>query len=447
MVKRQLSILQISSADIAGGAERVAWNLFEGFRKRGHLSALAVGHKRSEDRDVLQIPNNEARGRLFRLLSGTAKENARANANFARLASKLIEPRRTFDQQRGLEDFHFPGIWQLPQLLDQFPDIVHCHNLHGDYFDLRALPWLSKQAPLVLTLHDSWLLSGHCAHSFDCERWQLGCGECPDLTIYPAVRRDATAYNWRRKQRIYEQSRIYLSTPCRWLMDRVDRSALAGAVVERRIIPYGIDLNIFKPADKKSVRSTLAIPSDAIVLLFTANRIRQNIWKDYSTMEAAIAQVARKLSDQELIFIALGEDAPAQKSGSTETRFVSFEKDPARVALYYQAADIYLHAARADTFPNTVLEALACGTPVVGTTVGGIPEQVDEGLTGFLVPPGDHVAMASRILDIIQDDALRMRMSHLASIAARERFDLERQVNDHLSWYEEIIDRRNTAGV
>src|ERR671918_1684959 len=93
-------------------------------------------------------------------------------------------------------------------------------------------------------------------------------------------------------------------------------------------------------------------------------------------MRSAIGQLAERRSQRQLIFVALGEDAPAERIGAAEVRFVPYQKDAALVARYYQAADIYIHSARADTFPNTVLEALACGTPVVATAVGGISEQV-----------------------------------------------------------------------
>src|SRR5262245_59012697 len=117
------------------------------------------------------------------------------------------QPHRWLQIRCGYEDFNFPASWHLLDLPPERPDILHCHNLHGSYFDLRALPWLSQQVPVVLTLHDAWLLSGHCAHSFDCQRWQTGCGQCPDLAIPPAIRRDATAYNWRRKRDVYTKSR------------------------------------------------------------------------------------------------------------------------------------------------------------------------------------------------------------------------------------------------
>src|SRR5204862_2786030 len=113
----------------------------------------------------------------------------------------------------------------------------------------------SHQVPLVLTLHDGWLLSGHCAHSLDCERWTIGCGHCPDLTLDPAIRRDATAYNWRRKHELFKNSRLYIATPSRWLMQKVERSMLATYVLGARIIPNGVDLPIFHPADQQAARA------------------------------------------------------------------------------------------------------------------------------------------------------------------------------------------------
>ena len=119
-----------------------------------------------------------------------------------------------------------------------------------------------------------------------------------------------------------------------------------------------------------------------------------------------------------------------------------YQKDPKVVARYYQVADVYIHAARADTFPNTVLEALACGTPVVATAVGGIPEQVEDGVTGFLMPPGDAEAMAEAIITLLTDDALRMRLGRNAAEDAQRRFTLNRQVEAYLGWYEELVANR-----
>lgn len=448
----------------------MAWRLFERYRSLGHDSWLAVGLKRSEDPDVLLIQHSRRKNPWSRLCTGAATElqpwvgRIKGAGRVHHLLENLSQPLHWLRQELGHEDFDFAGAWQLLDLPSQRPEIVHCHNLHGPfipgggYFDLRALAWLSRQVPVVLTLHDAWLLSGHCAHSFDCERWKKGCGHCPDLTIYPAIRRDGTAFNWRRKKNIFARSRLFVSTPSQWLMRKVEHSILAPAVVEARVIPYGVDRSIFYPADREKARAALGIPQNARVFLSTANWIQCNPWKDYNTLRTAVAQLAERLNGQTVLLMALGEEAPAQRIGQAEVRFVPYQKDPKIVARYYQAADVYVHPARADTFPNAVLEALACGTPVVATAVGGIPEQVKgletadrrlrlaplnryglEEATGVLAPQGDANGMAAGIERLLVDDPLRARIGENAARDAKNRFDLQRQVDDFLNWYQALL--------
>ena len=217
---------------------------------------------------------------------------------------------------------------------------------------------------------------------------------------------------------------------------------LAPAVLEARVIPNGVDLTVFHPADKQTSREILGIPQDAKVLLFAANGIRRNAFKDYETLQDAVGLVAERLQGQRVLFLALGEAAPVERIGRAEVRFVAFVSDPKAVARYYQAADIYVHAARAENFPITVLEALACGTLVVATAVGGIPEQIEDGKTGFLVPPGDAEAMAARIEQVLKDGQLQQRLALNAGADAVCRFGLEQQVDRYLSWYKEILENR-----
>lgn len=445
MVEHPLRILQVSTFDIHGGAAKVAWNLFAAYRARGHISGLAVGEKRSDDPDVLLIPNQQFRGRWYDFWRSAGPRlhppmrSQRAVKLLSRLTTGLAEPARRFDVFRGVEDFHFPGTRRLLTLTSEQPHIVHCHNLHGGYFDLRLLPWLSQQVPLILTLHDAWLLSGHCAHSLACERWKTGCGSCPDLTIYPAIQRDATAANWRRKRKIYAQSRLYIATPSRWLMRKVEQSMLAPAVVEARVLPNGVDLGIFRPMDKQAARALRGIPQEPVVLLTTGVMMRQNVWKDYSTLRQAISLTAKRLSGQDLLLLVLGEDAPPERLERVDIRFIPYQNDPKIVAQYYQAADVYVHAAREDTFPTSVLEALACGTPVVATAVGGIPEQVEETRTGFLVSKGDPQGLADRIARLVSDPVLTGNMGRQAAESARCRFGFDQQVDAYLDWYHEVM--------
>ena len=234
---------------------------------------------------------------------------------------------------------------------------------------------------------------------------------------------------------------MYVATPCKWLMDKVQKSMLAPAIAEERVIPYGIDLSVFHPGDQQATRAKLNLPADARIFLFAANNARRSIWKDYETMQEAIRRVASSAGTEQrkVIFVTLGSDGPTEQMGHAELRFVPFQSEAATVADYYRAADVYLHAARADTFPNTVLEALACGTPVVATAVGGIPEQIEDGNTGFLVPAGDSAMMEQRITKLLENDEVRIEMGLAAAESAGKRFSLEREVNDYLEWYHDIL--------
>ena len=460
-VGRPLCILQVGTCDIGGGAEKVAWDLFRSYRARGHSSWVAVGNKRGDDRAVVQIPKrNGSWRRVWLNLEKRLEpfdENNRRVISLTRTALRMLaQPRHEVGSRFGLENFDYPGTKKLLQLVPDRPDVIHCHNLHGGYFDLRVIPWLSRQVPLVLTLHDAWLLSGHCAHSFACERWKIGCGQCPDLSIYPEISRDATSYNWRRKCRIFSKSRVYVSTPSQWLMEKVEQSMLRPGIKEARVIPNGVDLTVFHPTDKAAVRAALGLPQDAGILLFAAHQAQHNIFKDYSTLETAIARVDRT-PERRLIFICLGDEAAAKRLGAAEVRYFPYQKNPAVVAQYYQAADVYVHASRADTFPCSVLEALACATPVVATAVGGILEQIKglEGFdfggvelnryptqdaTGILVPPGDSRAMAHSLQWLLGNQPVLEQMSRNASKDACERFNIEHQAERYLEWYAELKD-------
>ncbi len=438
-----LRILNVSPADATGGAHVVCWSLHVGYKKQGHQSWLAVGQKAGLDSRVLLIPNDQCRPAWTRLcyrVRDLIRKQARSLPSVRRVTALLTgvgEPQRWLRTRLGWEDFSYPATGHLLELCPEVPEILHCHNLHGGYFDLRALPALSRLVPVLLTLHDDWLLTGHCAYACECERWSSGCGHCPDLQAYPRIPRDNAAANWRRKRDIYAASRLWVTTPSRWLMERVQGSMLKP--LGSRVIHNGIDLNLFQPGDRRKARALLGIPADARVLLFVANGIRRNSYKDFETMLRAVHQLSEKLPDEKIQFVGLGEDLPPETVGRAQVRFVPFQEAPAAVCAYYHAADVYLHAARADTFPTTILEALACGLPVVATSVGGIPEQIEDGVTGYLTPPSDATAMANCARKLLSDQELRQRLGRQAAEQARRRFDVNRMVEEYIEWYQEIL--------
>lgn len=426
---------------MAGGAEKVARDLFESYRRMGHRSRLAVGHRRGPpDPDILEIAHEPYRSIWTRSCRTVAGRLAALPRLQNRIEHNLAQPIRSLRGRWGHEDFDFPGTWRLLDLPGGRPDILHLHNLHGGYFDLRALAWLSRQLPVFVTLHDTWMLSGHCAYSLGCDRWKTGCGNCPDLSIYPAIRADATAYNWRRKLSIYRDSRLRIAAPCRWMLEQLEQSMLIEGEVESRIIHNGVDLTLFNAQDRAAARIRLGLPSDRPVLLFAANKGRANPFKDHDTIVNAVA----RLGDRRMILLMLGQAGPAQTHAGVTMIMAPPVTDPAVMADYYRSADIFLHAARADNFPCTILEALACGTPVVATDIGGVSEQIIDGQTGFLVPPQDPDAMANRIARLLDDPSLLQRLSPAAAYDAAQRFDLRQQVLHYLTWYEQVHLHRTT---
>ncbi len=364
-------------------------------------------------------------------------------------------PRLARAEREGRESFDFPGTAAIPDLAPAPLDVLHGHNLHGSYFDLRQLAPISRRLPVTLTLHDEWTFTGHCAYGIDCERWRIGCGSCPDLTLYPAIKHDGTHENWLAKQAIYHASRLYVTTPSQWLMDRATVSILADGVAAWRVIPNGVDRTVFRPSDRAAARARLDLPADASILLFAANGVRKSPYKDYDTVAVAAERAAALATTRPVLTLALGDDSPTQTFPNGELRSVPYRPDVGGVADYFVAADLYLHAAKAENLPTTILEALSTGIPVVATAVGGIDEEVrslagapggwagagfgpDEA-TGVLVSRGDADGMAAAAAALLADDRLRQTLGANAAADAALRFDLDLQLDRTIAWYREII--------
>jgi glycosyltransferase involved in cell wall biosynthesis len=438
-----LRVVQVSTFDVAGGAERVAYNLFTTFRNRGLSSKLAVGHKTLPDPDIVLMRGNWTR---FWSMVQTRTLNPRLHTLTRKFARAGLVSQHWTNRQIGRDNFTNRSTWELPGKRFGSPEIIHCHNLHGGYFDLRALPDLSKKSGVLITMHDAWLLSGHCAHSLGCERWKIGCGHCPDLDIYPPIRYDATAANWRNKKRIFEKSRLWITAPSQWLLNKIPHSILSPAVQKMQVIPNGIDVTVFHPASKHDTRNLLNLPQNAAIILFAANGIKAGKFKDYQTLRETLVKLGSLETVNPILLLAVGENAPSEQIGNITLQFVPFQGDMNRMAAYYQASDIYLHAARADTFPNTVLEAQACGLPVVASNVGGIPEQVKDlrrfGIaeaTGLLCPVGDSNRMADAVRVLLTNGETRNQLSIQARHHAEMNYSIEQQVDDYLTLYSEMI--------
>ncbi len=434
-----MKIVQVNTHDIAGGAEKTAFSLHNIYRKRGHWSKLIVGFKHSLDTDTIAI-DNSGRGKGKRL--------------FKIAQEKLF----------GWQYLDFPGSHRISELVNEPFDIIHFHNLHGGYFDLAALPRFARLTPIVMVLHDMWLLTGHCANPFSCDRWQTGCGQCPDLSIPPATCIDGTGFNWRRKRQILSSLPIFITAPSQWMLDQVGKSYLSS--FESRLIRNGVDQQIFSPGSKLQTRHKLGFPKNQKIILFSANSGLLNIWKDGATLIKSLQLLLGKTTESEKpVIINLGGNKPrprglGQQARRLTRRILNYSNEddllrkaglsdfvirPGKInnanimADYYRASDILVYATKTDNCPLTIIEALSCGLPVIASAVGGVPELIKDGETGMLVKPGDANALLNVISHALGDEAFRARLSSAAIQHARQEFDIRQQATKYIDLYSELI--------
>ena len=238
--------------------------------------------------------------------------------------------------------------------------------------------------------------------------------------VPPAIKRDATRLNWHRKRWIYARSRLFLAAPSRWMLERAQQSILSPAIASARVIPNGVDLATFTPDGEEAPGPGDGTPR----LLFGANGGAANPHKDFETLRATIKRLRGPL---ELVSVG-GESASEDLGGGVRIRHEP-RQSPDRLAALYRSADAYVHASSEESFCLTAAEALACGTPVVAASNGGIGEVVDHERTGLLVPPGDEEGMAAALRRLLGEPQLPERMS-AAAVAGRGRFDRNRMVRD-----------------
>jgi glycosyltransferase involved in cell wall biosynthesis len=204
-----------------------------------------------------------------------------------------------------------------------------------------------------------------------------------------------------------------------------------------------VDLQRFHPEARAEARHELGLDADRHVVVYAAFKGKTNPYKDYATIEAALQQVAALRPHDDILFIALGEEAPEQQLGRLCFRFLPFQSQ-AIVAKYLRAADLYVHAAREESFGLSAAEAAACGTPVVATAVGGLPEVILHEQTGLLVPGQDAEAMAYAIDRLLSDPILRLRLGAQAAEYARLHWEQEHVLDLYQDWFEEILNATHT---
>ena len=423
-VPRTLKVLHLSTVGNAGGAGRAAFRLHQGLTRLGHESLVLAGH-----------PIGLAPG-VEHLSGSLTSKTSLIDAAIGRIGQPL-------DQLFGLGRWSWRDSWRIADL-DAFKhaDVVNVHNVHGGYFNVRALGHLSRFKPVVWTLHDMWALTGHCAYAYGCDRWQEGCHTCPLLrgegrrVVEPAATvLDRTRAAWNMKRSLYRTAALHVVTPSRWLECLVHQSILQSAQTVQ-CIPYGIDLDRFRLMEQAAAREALGLSREARVVFFSADLL-QSPRKGAEYLIDALGQLKRT-DGTWLLTSGEGPDL-----GTTplpvQVRSLGYQNDERRQQLALAAADICVSPTLADNLPLVLLESLASGTPVVAFDVGGISEIVRHGRTGYLARDRDVADLARGIELFLYSDALRGQAARTCRRVAEQEFALELAATRYVAVYERAI--------
>lgn len=403
-----MNILHINTKDLSGGAAISALRLHGGLKKAGHGSSLMVGFPSTTSQETTQVPYDWRTRWLHRIIPLT-----------------------------GLNYLEYLGSFKIPETdFYKKADILNLHNLHRDFFSYLSLPKLTREKPAVWTLHDMWPLTGHCAYSYDCDRWETGCGRCPYLENYPAVRRDATKIEWKLKNKAYSRSRVTIVVPSKWLEVQARRSMLIRHFSIHHI-PHGLDTSTFLPIDKALSRSAIGLPTDKTVLMFAAEDISDRR-KGLDLLIEALKTLPESFKSK-LTLLTMGAAWDINSClVDIESRSVGYIESDRLKALCFSAGDFYIHPARSDNFPLMPLESIACGTPVIGFDVGGVGEIVRNDITGLLLPPADVENLKEAIIKLAEDGTKRRAISVNCRNIAEEEYSLELQVGRYEALYSEL---------
>ena len=313
------------------------------------------------------------------------------------------------------------------------PDIIHLHNIHGGFFPTKLLLKLQKSAPVVWTFHDMFPITGHCAHSFDCEKWQDGCGECPYPETYPEIKKDRTKSQLRYKKKIYDSSEFNIVTPSRWLYNCVKKSVLKDKGVS--LIYNGIDTEIFKRTEKNEARERLDLPVDRKIILFSAHGGTNNSFKGGEYFDLVFKKLK---NEKDTIFLNVG----GEKAGKEENKFdLGYINSAKEMALIYSASDIFLFPTLAESFGLVAVESMSCGCPVVAFETGGVTEIVEHLKTGYVAKYKDIDDFFSGVELLLKNSALRKEMAEKGILRVKENFSLQRMSERYFELYKKVCQK------
>lgn len=422
-----LTTTHISVSDIAGGAARAAYRLHDGLRRIGHDSSMFVLKKKSDDPTVVTYQHPHT------VLDRAARKWRELMLERDHAAYRATRP-------SGLSPFTDDRSPYGSAPVEQRP-VSDVYNLHwvSEFLDLSAF-FTQVRVPVVWTLHDTNAFTGGCHYTHGCDKFTRQCGACPHLGS--KTENDLSRQIWQRKNAAYRRAAsaglLHVVTPSEWLATEARRSALFKDVPVS-VIPYGLDTDVFTPSDPTGLRHALGIPAEGRIVLFVAASATAQR-KGFTLLVDAL----EALDDVSgLHLVSIGSPKPSVQAEVPHIHLGRIEHERLMAALY-SAADLFVIPSLEDNLPNTVLEALACATPVVGFDAGGIPDMVRPGETGLLAPKGDVRALRDAIARLLHDGDQRDTLSTRCRDVALSEYPLDLQARRYQDLYARLAGRAAT---
>lgn len=396
-----MKVLQINSVCGIRSTGRICTDLAEILEQNGHKCKIAYGRE--------TVPE--------RYMKYAVRIGTDTDVKIHALQSRVFD-NAGFGSKKATDKF-------IEWVKEYNPDVIHLHNIHGYYINIDVLfSYLAKaDKPIIWTLHDCWAYTGHCAYySYaKCGKWRNGCMHCPQKKGYPSsLVFDSSKKNWERKKTLFTSvKKMTLATPSRWLANQVEQSFLSKYPV--KVIPNGIDLNVFKPTPS-DFRKKHDLEGKKIILGVAS------IWDARKGLNDFIELSKRLNKEFKIVLVGLSEEQikelPGNILGVTRTN------DVKELAEIYTAADVFFNSSREETMGLTTIEAMACGTPVVVFNCTAVPEVVDERCGAVCEEISIDCAKACI------DDVMRR---HFKPIECCEKYQKENRYLEYCRSYEDSL--------
>ena len=349
-----------------GGAANACINLHKGLLAEGSHSKLLF-----LDEPKFDLPESESFLRWEREGEGS----------FGRLKRKITE--KVFYIRKNRKSKKLPSaFFNGPR--SHYDVTSHPFYEEADLINLhwtgRFLDWPSffrkNKKPVFWTLHDMNPFTGgyHYELGFPMDHYQALINENIDV-----------------KRKAIEHKSITVISPSRWLLDKSKTSSLFKGYKHFHV-PYGLDTETFKPMGNKEARAVLGLPQDKVIYLFVADKI-ESFQKGLSILLEALNCLDADVVPEIHLVIA-GGTITVDGIGHTALGRVH---DPKLMSMIYNASDFFIIPSLEDNLPNTCLESLCCGTPVIGFPIGGVLDMITPETNGLLCEEVNSQSLARTI--------------------------------------------------